>query len=112
MKVEKYMFKINDPKANIKNVLHGFFLAIAVTVAEPSTILPLIIHHFSNSVVLVGVFASLLKGGAVAVQMVAAFYAQEYTRVLPYLRIVFFFRWFSWFLIGLAIYFVGDSNKT
>ena len=106
------MFKINDPKANIKNVLHGFFLAIAVTVAEPSTILPLIIHHFSNSVVLVGVFASLLKGGAVAVQMVAAFYAQEYTRVLPYLRIVFFFRWFSWFLIGLAIYFVGDSNKT
>ena len=112
MKMEKYMFKINDPKANIKNVLHGFFLAIAVTVAEPSTILPLIIHHFSESVVLVGVFASLLKGGAVAVQMVAAFYAQEYTRVLPYLRIVFFFRWFSWFLIGLAIYFVGDSNKT
>ena len=106
------MFKINDPKANIKNILHGFFLAIAVTVAEPSTILPLIIHHFSNSVILVGVFASLLKGGAVAVQMVAAFYAQEYTRVLPYLRIVFFFRWFSWFLIGLAIYFVGDSNKT
>jgi len=106
------MFKINDPKANIRNVLHGFFLAIAVTVAEPSTILPLIVHHFSNSVVLVGVFASLLKGGAIAVQMWAAFYAQEYTKVLPYMRLVFFFRWFSWFLIGLAIYFVGDSNKT
>jgi hypothetical protein len=57
------MFKINDPKANVKNVMHGFFLAIAVTVAEPSTILPLIVHHFSNSVVLVGVFASLLKVG-------------------------------------------------
>jgi len=106
------MFKINDPKANIKNVLHGFFLAVAVTVAEPSTILPLIVHHFSDSVIAVGIFASLLKGGAIAVQMWAAFYAQEYTRVLPYLRIVFFFRWFSWFLIGLAIYFVGDSNKT
>ena len=106
------MFKINDPKANIRNILHGFFLAVAVTVAEPSTILPLIVHHFSNSVVTVGVFASLLKGGAIAVQMWAAFYAQEYTRVLPYMRLVFFFRWFSWFLIGLAIYFVGDSNKT
>jgi len=106
------MFKINDPKANIKNVMHGFFLAVAVTVAEPSTILPLIVHHFSDSVIAVGLFASLLKGGAIAVQMFAAFYAQEYTRVLPYLRLVFFFRWFSWFLIGLAIYFVGDSNKT
>jgi len=106
------MFKINDPKANVKNVLHGFFLAVAVTVAEPSTILPLIVHHFSDSVIAVGLFASLLKGGAIAVQMWAAFYAQEYTKVLPYLRMVFFFRWFSWFLIGLAIYFVGDSNKT
>jgi len=106
------MFKINDPKANVRNVLHGFFLAVAVTVAEPSTILPLIVHHFSESVILVGVFASLLKGGAIAVQMWAAFYAQEYRRVLPYMRLVFFFRWFSWFLIGLAIYFVGDSNKT
>jgi MFS family permease len=106
------MFKINDPKANIKNIMHGFFLAIAVTVAEPSTILPLIVHHFSNSVVLVGVFASLLKGGAIMVQLFAAFYAQEYVKVMPYMRMVFFFRWFSWFLIGLAIYFVGDSNKT
>jgi len=106
------MFKINDPKANIRNIMHGFFLAVAVTVAEPSTILPLIVHHFSDSVVAVGIFASLLKGGAIAVQMWAAFYAQEYKRVLPYMRMVFFFRWFSWFLIGLAIYFVGDNNKT
>jgi len=106
------MFQINSPKANIRNIMHGFFLAVAVTVAEPSTILPLIVHHFSDSVIAVGIFASLLKGGAIAVQMFAAFYAQEYTRVMPYMRIVFFFRWFSWFLIGIAIYFVGDSNKT
>ena len=105
-------FKIDNPSANIRNVMHGFFLAVAVTVAEPSTILPLIVHHFSDSVVTVGIFASLLKGGAIAVQMFAAFYAQEYSKVLPYLRAVFFFRWFSWFLIGFAIYLVGDSNKT
>jgi MFS family permease len=105
-------FKIDDPKANIKNIMHGFFLAVAVTVAEPSTILPLLVHHFSDSVVVVGLFASLLKGGAIAVQMFAAFYAQEYVKVMPYMRMVFFFRWFSWFLIGLAIYLVGDSNKS
>jgi MFS family permease len=70
------------------------------------------IHHFSESVVIVGVFASLLRGGAIIVQLYAAFHAQEYKRVLPYLRRVFFFRFFSWFLIGASIYLLGDKNKT
>jgi len=96
---------------NAKNAIHGFFLSLAVTVAEPSTILPLIVHHFSDNIILVGLFASLLRGGAIAVQLFAAFYAQSYRRVMPYLRIVFFFRFFSWFMIGFAIYAVGESNK-
>ncbi|MEA3455990.1 MAG: MFS transporter, partial [Campylobacterota bacterium] len=53
-------YKIN----NAKNAVHGFFLSLAVTVAEPSTILPLIVHHFSDNIILVGLFASLLRGGA------------------------------------------------
>jgi MFS family permease len=53
-----------------------------------------------------------LRGGAIAVQLFAAFYAQSYSRVLPHLRVVFFFRFFSWFMIGFAIYAIGDSNKT
>lgn len=85
---------------------------MGITVAEPATILPLIVHHFSSNLVLVGLFASLLRGGAIAVQLFAAFYAQGYSRVMTYMRIVFFFRFFSWFMVGAAIYFVGDSNKT
>jgi len=97
---------------NAKNAIHGFFLSLAVTVAEPSTILPLIVHHFSSNLILVGLFASLLRGGAIAVQLFAAFYAQSYNRVLPYLRVVFFFRFLSWFMIGIAIFIIGDSNKS
>ena len=97
---------------NARNALHGFFLSIATTVAEPSTILPLIVHHFSSNLILVGLFVSLLRGGAIVVQLFAAFYAQSYQRVMPYLKIVFFFRFFSWFMIGFAIFQVGDSNKT
>ncbi|OQX73490.1 MAG: MFS transporter [Campylobacteraceae bacterium 4484_4] len=96
---------------NLKNALHGFFLSVATTVAEPSTILPLIIHHFSSSLIVVGLFTALLRGGAIIVQLFAAFYAQSYNRVMPYLRIVFFFRFFSWFLIGLAIFLFGDEHK-
>ncbi len=98
--------------SNIKNSIHGFFVSAGTTIAEPATILPLIVHHFSGSLVLVGLFASLLRGGAIAVQLFAAFYAQSYSRVIGYMRIVFFFRFISWFSIGLAIFLVGDSNKT
>ncbi len=106
------MFKIDDPKNNIKNVAHAFFLALAITIAEPSAILPLMVHHFSNSVIVVGIFASLLRGGAIVVQLYVAFHAQAYKRVLPYLEKVFFFRWISWFSIGLSIFFIGDSNRS
>jgi len=105
------MFKIDNPKNNYKNVVHAFFLSLAITIAEPSTILPLMVHHFSDSVIIVGIFASLLRGGAIMIQLYAAFHAQAYKRVLPYLGKVFFFRWMSWFSIGLSIYFIGDSNK-
>jgi len=105
------MFKIDDPKNNVKHVTHAFFLALAVTIAEPSTVLPLIVHHFSDSVIIVGIFASLLRGGAIVVQLYAAFHAQAYKQVLPYLKKVFFFRFISWFMIGLSIYLIGDSNK-
>ena len=102
----------NYKENNLKNILHGFFLAVAMSVAEPSTILPLIVHHFSESVILVGVFASLLRGGAIVVQLFAAFYAQTFKRVMPYMRVVFLARFLSWFLIGVAILLIGDKNKT
>ena len=94
--------------SNIKNILHGFFLSIAITIAEPSTVLPIIIEHFSSSAILIGIFTSLLKGGSILAQLFTAFYAQSYRKVMPYLRLVFFFRFLSWFSIGLSIYLFGD----
>ena len=104
------MFKIDDPKNNLKNVIHAFFLALAITVIEPSTVLPLMVHHFVQSTIIVGIFASLLRGGAIVIQLYAAFNAQSYKRVIPYLRRVFFFRFLSWFSIGLSIFLVGDNH--
>jgi MFS family permease len=104
------MFRVDDPKNNLKNVLHAFFLGLAITVIEPSTILPLMVHHFVDSSIVVGIFASLLRGGAIVIQLYAAFHSQSYKRVIPYLRKVFFFRFLSWFSIGVSIYLVGDSH--
>jgi len=101
---------IDKKSSHIKNILHGFFLSIGTTVAEPSTILPLLINYFSGSSILVGIFASLLKGGAIFVQMISAFYAQSYKYMMPYLRLVFLARFLSWFGIGLIIAIFGETD--
>ncbi|MCK9472176.1 MFS transporter [Sulfurimonas sp.] len=94
---------------HVKNILHGFFLTIGTTIAEPSTILPLIVNYFGGSSMLVGFFAALLRGGAIVVQLFAAFHAQTYKLMMPYLRKIFFIRFLSWFLIGIAIILFGEN---
>ena len=96
---------------HIKNILHGFFLAIGTTIAEPSTILPLIVNYFGGSSMLVGLFAALLRGGAIIVQLFAAFHAQSYKLMMPYLRRIFFIRFLSWFFIGIAIILFGENHR-
>jgi MFS family permease len=95
---------------HIRNILHGFFLTIGTTIAEPSTILPLIVNHFGGSSMLVGFFAALLRGGAVVVQLFAAFQAQSYKLMLPYMRRVFFIRFLAWFFIGVSIVVFGEEH--
>ncbi len=97
---------------HIKNILHGFFLAIGTTIAEPSTILPLMVNFFGGSPVLVGFFAALLRGGAIIVQLFAAFKAQSYPYMLTYLRRVFLVRFIAWFMIGVSIILFGEEHPT
>jgi MFS family permease len=97
---------------HVKNVLHGFFIALSTAIAEPSTVLPLIVNHFTQSSIIVGLFAALLRGGGIVVQLVAAFYAQSFAYVLKYIRRVFVIRFLSWFMIGVVILTLGDTRPT
>ena len=108
------MTPLNKSSDHKRNVLHGFFLTIGTTIAEPHTILPLIISHFGGGAILIGFFSSLLRGGAIIVQLYAAFHAQSYPRMLPYFRRVLITRFFAWFFIGVAILLFGknDPNLT
>jgi MFS family permease len=102
-----------DKFANhLKNVLHGFFLSVGTTVAEPATILPLMVQYFGGSPMLIGFFSALQRGGAVLMQLYAAYRAQHYARMLPYLRRVFAIRFLAWFGIGVAIWLFGEHHPT
>ncbi len=63
------MFRVDDPRNNLKNVAHAFSLALAITIVEPSTILPLMVHHFSESVVGVGLFLFSFSAGFGAIYL-------------------------------------------
>ena len=102
----------NKKSDHIKNILHGFFLAIGTTIAEPHTILPLIVSHFGGGSIVIGFFSSLLRGGAILVQLYAAFHAQSYPRMLPYFRKVLITRFFAWLFIGICILFLKDDYPT
>lgn len=54
----------------------------------------------------------MLRGGAVVMQLYAAFMAQSYGRVINKLRLIFLFRFLAWFSIGLSIYFFGKYDST
>jgi MFS family permease len=102
----------NKKSDHIKNILHGFFLTIGTTIAEPHTILPLIVSHFGGGSIVIGFFSSLLRGGAILVQLYAAFHAQSYPRMLPYFRKVLITRFFAWLFIGICILFLKDDYPT
>ena len=97
---------------HLKNVLHGFFLSVGTTVAESATILPLMVQYFGGSPMLIGFFSALQRGGAVLMQLYAAYRAQHYARMLPYLRRVFAIRFLAWFGIGVAIWLFGEHHPT
>ncbi len=103
--------QIDLSKNRNRFIAQGFFLAAAVAVADTSTILPLIIDYFKGDEILVGILSSLMKGGAIIMQLWTAFKAQEHGKVLKSLRKVFVFRFLTWFSVGLSIFiFSGYSN--
>jgi MFS family permease len=104
--------RMNLKSNRLKFIIHGFFLSSGIHVAEPSTILPLIVTYFSQSNILLGFFSSLIRGGAVIMQLYTAFFAQAYSRVMKPLRIIFFFRFISWFAIGISIFYFGQLNSS
>ena len=108
----KHSEYVNLKSNRTRFIVQGFFLSIAVAVADTSTVLPLIVDYFGGGKVLVGVLSSLMKGGAVIMQLWTAFKAQEHPIVLGSLKKVFVFRFLTWFFVGLSILIFADFSNT
>lgn len=94
----------------VRFAFQGALLAVAVAAADTSTILPLIVKYFGGGEVLVGALSSLMRGGAVIMQLYTAFKAQELQNVMKQMRRVFALRFASWFFIGLSVLLFDNHN--
>lgn len=103
---------MNNTSNRIKIIIHGCLYFSAISTVEASTILPLIIHYFTSSSAIIGIFSSLLRGGAVLMLLYAAFHAQSYKLVMPYLFKVSFLRTTAMATVGFAILFFAPISKT
>jgi len=101
---------INLNKNKKRVIVQGVCLVGAMALADQSVVLPVIVKYFSNSNLMVGVFTSLLRGGAIVMQLYAAFHARNDAFVLSKLKRVFAFRFLSWFSIGLIILLLGNYS--
>jgi len=109
----KSMDRLINLNSNKKRVIvQGVLLAGAMALADQSVVLPVIVKYFSKSNVMVGLFTSLLRGGAIVMQLYAAFHARNDVLVLSKLKKVFAVRFFSWSSIGLFILLLGNTSPT
>ncbi len=102
------LINLNSNKKRV--IVQGVLLAGAMALADQSVVLPVIVKYFSKSNVMVGFFTSLLRGGAIVMQLYAAFHARNDVLVLPKLKKVFAVRFLSWFSIGLFILLLGNTS--
>lgn len=101
---------LNENKRRV--IVQGVLLAGAMALADQSVVLPVIVKYFSNSNIMVGLFTSLLRGGAIVMQLYAAFHARNDALVFPKLKKVFALRFTSWFSIGIIILLLGNISPT
>ena len=102
---------MDNPSNRAKIIFHGCCYFSAIATVEASTVLPLIVHHFTNSNAVIGIFTSLLRGGAVIMLLYAAFHAQSYKKVMPYLFRISFLRTTAMATIGFVLLFFGPHYK-
>jgi MFS family permease len=101
---------VNDRKNRLRVNVQAVLLVGALALAEQSVVLPVIVKHFSDSNTIVGIFASLLRGGAIIMQLYAAFNVRNEGLVLPRMLNVFKVRFISWFSIGIVMLLFGVSH--
>jgi MFS family permease len=89
---------------------HGAFLAMGVSVTDPTTVISSFVVDLTGSTVWVGGLATVLTVAGALPQLFVARWVEPRPRKLPYLLAAIYLRVISWAILALSIFIIGDSH--
>ncbi|HIE57726.1 MAG TPA: MFS transporter [Anaerolineales bacterium] len=107
---ESPKFSAPDRRNFIAGLWHGAFLALGVSLTQPTTVISAFVADLTGSTVWVGGLATVLTVAGTLPQIFVARWIEPLPRKMPYLMLAIYLRVFSWGLLSWLIYRIGAEE--
>ncbi len=89
---------------------HGAFLALGVSLTQPTTVISAFVADLTGSTVWVGGLSTVLIVAGALPQLFVAYRIEHVPRKMPYLLLAIYLRVFSWGVLAWLIFSIGDEQ--
>jgi MFS family permease len=96
----------------IGGLWHGAFLALGVSLTQPTTVISAFVADLTGSTVWVGGLSTVLMVAAALPQLFVARWIEHRPLKMPYLLTAIYLRVGSWGILAFLIYSIGDKQPT
>jgi len=96
----------------IGGLWHGAFLALGVSLTQPTTVISAFVADLTGSTIWVGGLSTVLTIAGGLPQLFVARWIEHRPRKMPYLLTAIYLRVGSWGILALLIYSIGDKQPT
>lgn len=110
MQIEEKSELTNNRRNFIGGLWHGAFLALGVSLTQPTTIISAFIADLTGSTVWVGGLSTVLTIAGALPQLFVARWIEPRPRKMPYLMTAIYLRVISWGVLAWLIYAIGDQQ--
>ncbi len=94
----------------IAGIWHGVFLALGVSLTQPTTVIAAFVAELTGSTVWVGGLSTVLTVAGALPQLFVARWIEPRPRKMPYLMTAIYLRVLSWGTLAWLVYTIGDNH--
>ncbi len=94
----------------VAGLWHGAFLALGVSLTQPTTVISAFVADLTGSTVWVGGLSTVLIVAGALPQLFVAYRIEHIPRKMPYLLLAIYLRVFSWGVLAWLIFSIGDEQ--
>ncbi|MEN8173420.1 MAG: hypothetical protein ABFS03_11145, partial [Chloroflexota bacterium] len=91
---------------------HGAFLALGVSLTQPTTVISAFVSDLTGSTIWVGGLSTVLTIAGALPQLFVARWIEHRPRKMPYLMLAIYLRVLSWGILAWLIYTIGAEQPT